>query len=197
MTEEFFVLEYPADNSMGYCTVDQLEGLEDKRAARQGRSLAANPPQKLTMSMYADEPRNTLLPDYVQNLDRLLIISPRLKSFLEAQQVSDVEYYSLAIKDHKGKVATDEYFVAHLINPVDCIDAGASGVTWTGQGLATQRVLFMRSLVIDPTSVPKERTLFFPRYYNKVPVLRWELAEAMKRENFSNVDIIPISGHTA
>jgi len=195
MTDEFFILKYPG-NTKGYCTVDQLSGFEDEWAVGQGMSLAANPPDKLTMSMYADEPRNTVLPDYVQNMNRLLIVSPRLRAFFEAQQVSNVEYYPLEIKDHKGKVASNEYFVAHLVNPVDCIDVDASGVTWTGHGLATQRILFLDRLVLDPTKVPEERKLFFPRYYDKVPVLRRELAEAMGREGFSNVKIVPASKYS-
>lgn len=193
MTDEFFALKYPANNPKGYATVDQLEGFEDKWAVGQGVSLAATPPDKLTMSMYADEPRNTVLPDYVQNMDTLLIVSPRLRAFFEAQQISNVEYYPLEIKDHKGKVASANYFVAHLICPVDCIDVDGSGVTWTGVGLETQRIMFLDRLVIGPAEVPQERTLFFARYFNEVPVLRRELAEAMKKENFSNVAIVPIS----
>ncbi len=193
MADEFFILQYPADNPRGYCTVDQLDGFEDEWAVGQGVSLASSPPEKLTMSMYADEPRNTVLGDYVQNMDCLLVVSPRLRSFFQAQQVSDVEYYPVEIKDHKGKVASSEYCIAHLINPVDCIDADASGVKWSNEGLATQRILFARDLVIDPTRVPKEKRLFFPRYHNDSPLLRRELAEAMAGEQFSNVDIVQIS----
>ena len=110
MNDEFFALTHPANNPEGYCTVDQLAGFEDAWAVGQGVSLASTPPDKVTMSMHADEPRNTVLADYVQNMDRLLIVSPRLRSFLEAQHVSNVEYYPMEIKDHKGKVASDEYF---------------------------------------------------------------------------------------
>jgi hypothetical protein len=193
MTDEFFALKHPADNPKGYCTVDQLAGFEDQWAVGQGVSLAANPPDKLTMSMYADEPRNTVLADYVQNMDRLLIVSPRLRSFFEARQVNNVEYYPLEIKDHKGKVASEAYFVAHLINPVDCINVENSGVKWMGEGLATQRIFRMKSLVLDSSRVPEDRTLFFPRYFNRVPILKGELAEAMRREDFSNVEIVPAS----
>jgi hypothetical protein len=193
MTEEFFILKYPGNNPKGYCTVDQLDGVDDKWAVETGVSLATNPPHKVTMSMYADEPRNTVLPDYVQNMDCLLIVSPRLRAFFEAHEVSDVEYYPLEIKDHKGKVASNEYLIAHLINPVDCIDVAASGVTWISEELATRQILFIKRLVIDPIRVPEGRQLFFPRYYNKHPVLRRELAEAMGGEGFTNVKIVPVS----
>ena len=62
-----------------------------------------------------------------------------------------------------------------------------------GEGLSTKRIFRLKNLVLDPTRVPTDRTLFFPRYYNKVPVLRRELAEAMKREKFSNLEIVPAS----
>jgi hypothetical protein len=193
MTDEFFTLKHPADNPKGYCTVDQLDGFEDAWAVGQGRSLAENPPGKLTMAMYADEPTNTVLPDYVQNMDRLLVVSPRLRSILEAQQVNNVEYYPLEIKDHKGKVASTEYCVAHLINHIECIDVAASGVKWMGEGLDTQRIFRMKSLVIDPAKVPEDRTLFFPRYYDKHPILRRRLAEALGQEGFTNLEVVPLS----
>jgi hypothetical protein len=193
MSDEFFTLKHPADNPLGYCTVDQLAGFEDAWAVGQGVSLAANPPAKLTMSMYADEPTNTVLPDYVQNMDRLLIVSPRLRAFLEAQQVNNVEYYPLEILDHKGKVASRDYVVAHLVNHIDCIDVAASGVKWMGEGLATQRIFRMRSIVIDPARVPEDRSLFFPRYYDKHPILRRQLAEAIDKEGFTNLETVPLS----
>ena len=193
MTDEFFILKHPANNPQGYCTVDQLAGFDDAWAVGQGVSLAATPPSKLTMSMYADEPRNTVLADCLQNMDRLVIISPRLRAFFETQSITDVEYYPIEIKDHKGKVASDGYSVAHLINPIDCIDVERSGVKWMGEGLATQRIFRMKNFVIDPTRVPENRTLFFARYYNRFPVLRRQLAEAMKQAAFSNVEIVPSS----
>ncbi len=194
MTDEFFLLTYPAANPEGYCTVDKLQGFEDEWAVGQGVSLAANPPASLTMSMYEEEPRNTVLPDHVQNMDRLLIVSANMKTFLEGQDVNNVEYYPLEILDHKGKVASTAYFVAHLINPVDCIDVEASGVKWMGEGLSTQRIFRMRTLVLDPARVPPDRSLFFPRYYNRHPILRRDLAVALQAQGFSHVEILPASG---
>jgi hypothetical protein len=192
MSNEYFALEYPADNPKGYCTLDDLEGFEDFEAVRQGASLASNPPDQLSMSMYAEEPRNTVLPDYVQNMKRLVIVSPRLRAFLEAQEVSHVEYYPIQIIDHKGKVASDKYCVAHLVDPVDCIDADASEAKWSNVGFATQRIRRLKKLVLDPVRIPGGRKLFFPRFYRKYPILHHDLAEAMKKEDFTNVDIVPV-----
>lgn len=192
MNDEYFVLEYPAGNPKGYCTLDDLEGFENDWAVSQGASLADSPPDQLSMSMYAEEPRNTVLPDYVQNMDCLMIVSPRLKAFLEAQEVSHVEYYPIEIIDHKGKMASNEYSVAHLVDPVDCIDADASGAVWVNEGLATQRIDHLKMLVLDFARIPEQRRLFFPKYYNDYPILHRDLAEAMEKEGFTNVDIVPV-----
>lgn len=192
MSEEYFVLEFPAENPKGYCTLDDLEGFENDWVVDQGGSLADNPPDQLSMSMYEEEPRNTVLPDYVQNMDCLMIVSPRLKSFLEAQDVSNIEYYPLEIIDHKGKVASNEYFIAHLVDHVDCIDADASGAVWVNEGLDTQRINRLKSLVLDVTKIQPHRRLFFPKYYNEYPVIHRDLAEAIKKEGFTNIEIVPI-----
>jgi hypothetical protein len=191
MSGQYSVLKYPADNPKGYCTLDDLEGFEDEWAVSQGVSLADSPPEQLSMSMYAEEPRNTVLPDYVDNMDSLVIVSPRLKAFLEAQEVSHVEYYPIEIIDHKGKVASTDYFVAHLIDPVDCIDADASKAKWTNQGLPTERIRRLERLVLDLARVPEGRKLFFPKFYNKYPIMRRDLAEAMQEGGFTNVHIVP------
>ena len=192
MSDDYFALKYPASNPKGYCTLDDLEGFENFEAVRQGLSLVNTSPEHLSMSMYAEEPRNTALPDYVQNMERLMIVSPRLKAFLEVQEVSHVEYYPLEIIDHKGKVASDEYFVAHLVDPVDCIDADASGAVWVNEGLVTQRIMGLESLVLDPARIPSGQTLFIPKFYRKYPILHRSLAKAMEKEGFTNVKIVPL-----
>ncbi len=192
MSDDYYVLEYPASNPKGYCTLDDLEGFESNWDVSQGISLADKPPEQLSMSMYAEQPRNMVLPDYVKNMDSLMIVSPRLKAFLEAQEVNHVEYYPLEIIDHKGKVASDEYFVAHLIDPVNCIDPDASEAKWTNVGLATQRIRRLKKLVLDPSRIPDSRRLFFPKFYNEYPIVHRELAEAMENQGFTNVKIVPL-----
>ncbi len=192
MNDDYFVLEYPADNPKGYCTLEGLEGFEDFEAVRQGFSLANSPPGQLTMAMYAEEPRNKVLPDYVHNTKRLMVVSSRLKDFFETQEVSHIEYYPLEIIDHKGKMASDEYFVAHLVDPVDCIDADASAAKWSNLGLATQRIRRMKKLVLDPVRMPNGRTLFSLKFYRRYPILAKDLAEAMEKEGFTNIDIVPL-----
>lgn len=53
MSDEFYVLE-SAPNSKGYCTLEKPEGVEDKRALRQGRSLAANPPTAMKRESFTN-----------------------------------------------------------------------------------------------------------------------------------------------
>lgn len=192
MSDEYFILKYPADNPRGYCTLDELEGIDNFDVMRQGASLTSKVPDQLSMSMYVEEPRNTVLPDYVQNMQRLVIVSPRLRAFLEAQEISHVEHYPLEIIDHKGKVASDEYSVIHLIGPVDCIDGDASQAKWNNVGLATQRIRRLKKLVIDPINVPDGRKLFFPKFFRKYPIIHRDLAETMGKEGFTNIKIVPL-----
>lgn len=190
MSNNYFVLKYPANNPKGYCTLDGLKGFDDEWAVSQGVSLADNPPDQLSMSMYVEQPRDTVLPDYVENMDRLMIISPRLKTFFEVQEVSFIEYYPLEIIDHKGKMTSDEYFVAHIIDPVDCINADASKAKWSSLGLSTQRIRRVRKLVLDPMKIPAGRKVFFPKFYNNYPIICQDLAEAMEKEGFTNVKTV-------
>jgi hypothetical protein len=119
-------------------------------------------------------------------------VSPQLKEFLEVQELSHVEYYPLEIIDHKGKVASNEYFVVHLIDHADCIDADASEADWINEGLPTLRILSLESLVLDPARIPEGRKLFFPKFYSRYPIVRRDLAEAVEKEGFTNIDIVSL-----
>ncbi|MBS1816325.1 MAG: hypothetical protein JSU08_00190 [Acidobacteria bacterium] len=187
MSSQFFKLSYPPSNPHGYCKVDHLQGIDDLWAVGQGASLRENPPGRITMAMHEDEPTNTVLPDNVRNTDSLLIVSPRVRAFLQQRAVGHIEFLPLDILDHKGNVASGEYSIAHLTDHVDCIDVAASGVTWANQGLATQRILDLNELTIDSSRVPQDRELFFPRYFAETPIVRAELAEALKAAGFTNM----------
>ena len=192
MSDEYLVLEYPADNKKGYCTLTELKGFENNWAVGAGISQVDTPPGQITMSMHAERPRNTALPDYVNNLHSLMIISPRLKKFLQEQNVTHVEYFPLDIIDHKGKIASNEYVIAHLIDHIECIDADASEAKWTNEGLPTLRIRSLESMELETSKIPEGRNLFFPKYYSVYPILHKDLAEAMEKEGFTNIDIVPL-----
>src|ERR1039457_4830923 len=78
--------------------------------------------ESLPCTLEGGNPKRPLLLDNISNTQRLLIISKRLKACLEKQAVPDVEYLPLTLLDDKERVASDSYFIAHLLHRPDCLD---------------------------------------------------------------------------
>ena len=121
-----------------------------------------------------------VLLDFLSNRDRRLIVSGRLKLFLEKKALPEVEYLPVRIIDRIGKRLDDAYFVVRLLNGPDSLDLDASGATRSrilpSKADKVQRLVFKS----DPA-----RALFSPGNFNKVSLVSWELAQALAEEGFS------------
>ena len=188
MSEEFFVVKHPADSGE-YCILDHMEGFEDAWEVSRGISQAAHPPAKVTMGLYDNNADRTRLPDLVKNIEGVMVVSPKLKAFLEAQKVTHVEYYPVEIHNNQGQVLSRDYFIAHLIDPVDCIDTQATQCVWSNKGLKTERIMCADSLTILPEKIPQDRRMFRLYQLDEVLVVRKDLADALKQGGFTNLKI--------
>jgi hypothetical protein len=69
------------------------------------------------------------LTDSLFNTDHHLLISPRLKKFLERVAGPDIEYWPLKVIDRTGRPLSEPYFFVNFLNAPDCLDLAACGAT--------------------------------------------------------------------
>jgi hypothetical protein len=86
------------------------------------------------------------------------------------------------ILDHKGRVASADYFLLNPLTTVDCIDTKASGVSWND--INPVLIESCKKLVIKVRAVPEDRHVFRPTHAPFIVLVRSTLAEALGQAEF-------------
>jgi hypothetical protein len=119
-----------------------------------------------------------------------IVASKGLQEFLEKQGVPNVEYLPVVIVNLKGKTVSKDYFIVHLIEPVECLDLDKCEPTW-GEVDETS-IDEVKHLVIDETRVDPVRQLFRPKQFHQVILARRTLAEAIDAAGFTGIKWIEL-----
>jgi len=175
------------------CCLAKLINVDEQFQLPKGVSRAATFPPDAAFTMDPDFPDDTGLTDNLVNTDRLVIVSARLKAFLESQRLPKVEYLPVAILNHEGRPASREYFIVHPIDLSACVDMQRSGVEWSA--IDPTSIDTVTSLAIDETSLDPAVTLFRPKPFYDVVLIRRRLADAIDAQGFSGMRWIELSSY--
>ena len=168
-----------------------FEGFEKSHELRKGVSHADDFPSGVTFKMDARKPTHTLLVDNVKNTQNVVIISEKLKVFIENQALIDVELLPITVLDHKGRSVDDTCYIFHPIKNLDCIDIDKSVPKWGD--IDKTLIKGVKQLVIDPALVPEDKQFFRPQHYTARPLVTKALADAILQAGFTGVQFTPIS----
>ena len=189
MSEAFFV--WAAKIEPNAAVLVDFEGFEKSHELRKGISHAEGFPSGVTFQMDSRKPTNTLLVDNIKNTQNVVIISEKLKAFVEDQGLVDVEFLPITVLDHKGRAVDDPFYIFHPIENVDCIDMDKTGPKWGD--IDNTIIKGVKQLVIDKALVPEDKRYFRPRYYTARPIVSKVLADAILQAGFTGVQFMPIS----
>lgn len=173
--------------------LDEMVGFDELPYFVLGRSLQGKFPGDVKFRMDPDAPRDTILTDFLQNIHSLLIVSRRLKEFLENRGVKAVEYLPVTILNHKGKVASSDYFIVHTVDDIDCLDLAQSGPRYSS--IRKESIDRVERMVLDPTRVSPERELFQVKNLDGFTFATRALADAITREKFTSIEWLPIEDY--
>jgi hypothetical protein len=118
------------------------------------------------------------------------IVSQRLKTALEVSKQNRVEFLPVEVVNHKGRVEEREYYILHPLDMVDCIDLVASGVEWNR--IAPDRISRCKSLVLNPKAIPECFSIFRPKHWGRLILIREDLVEKLRRLDFEGLYFRPI-----
>lgn len=175
------------------CVLSELRGVEKTFLLNKGVSLESTFPASASYTMNPDFPTDTMLTDNLINTDMLIVGSLRLKKFLCSRKVTLVEYLPVSIFDHKGKIASGEYFIIHPVDPVECIDIDQSIVEW---GLINPDTIdSIERLVINEAKIDSDRQLFRPKLFTDIILVKRGLAGAIDQEGFSGIQWVEVADY--
>lgn len=189
MTEYFNLTAQPP---RGGCVLDQVrnfDGLIDLKRGRLG-AIAHHFPSDVQLVMDGRYRKDVKLYDQLFNLDRLVVASAAMRSFLERLEVPAVEFLPVAIIDHKGKVASTDY---SLVNPYaifDCIDRTASTLEWNA--LDPDLVSSAFPFVLDDSKIEPEYPMFRIKHIAQYVFVRDDLAEQIEAEDLEGPYLMPL-----
>lgn len=129
------------------------------------------------------------LADNMKNGERMLVVSRRLKEFIEARNPRRVEYLSVGLHNHKKKQVAEVYFVVHPTAVVDCIDTKKSDIVWNA--IDKDKIAACNRMVLRPGAIDGKHLLFRPRHLEYYVMVHPELADALLQEGYTGLRLTP------
>ncbi len=178
-----------------FCVLTGLKNVDDVYEISKGIPRARGFPKKACFHMDPKFPKYVALADNIDNLDRMLVVSRPLKEFIEERKPPDVEYLPISILNHKGKVASAEYFVVHPTHIVDCIDQKKSTFEWNS--IDPAKISAWKKLVLDAKAIDWKHPLLRAKHLEYYVVVHSELAKAIAGAGFTGVRFVPMEKFTS
>lgn len=166
------------------CDLLEFRGFKRSFRLKRGMPLSEDWPDDVEMEMNEDHPKNTLLVDSLFNVKSLLVISARLKGFLESQPLTGIEYLPLKIKNHKGQHINEEYFVLNLVEHLDCLDNEASQAE---KSRMTDNIKSVKGIVLNQTELLEAQKLFRLKKFGEPTLVARSLANEMDAQGFTGI----------
>lgn len=129
--------------------------------------------------------------DAVPNYSSLLFVSECLKCLLEKESDANFEFLRIGVRNKKGHTIKEDYFIANLLDSVECVDKGKSDFRM--DSIIKSQVDIFKLLVLDESKLEKNIKIFRLKEKMNLIIIREDLAQKIKDEGctgvaFSNLD---------
>jgi hypothetical protein len=188
MTTDFVVWESTAGTK--YCALGGLQGVPDEYEIKRGISRSLNFPDDAHFKMDKSFSRQVALADSLSNLEGMVVVSPQLRGFLEAEALPSIEFLRVSILSHKERVASTDYCIVNPLQIVDCIDQGRSEIVWNR--IDPTLISGCTRFTLDSSLAAAGGPLFRPRYLENLVLVKAELAARIVERGFAGVDFTEI-----
>lgn len=108
-----------------------------------GKPAAPEYPENVVAKM--DSSGGIVLSDFIGNSELSLICSGRAKSVIEKMCGETCEYLPLSIENHRGRIASSDYFYINPLGIYDCLHQSLSDIRKTDDG----KVIKVYKFVLD------------------------------------------------
>ncbi|SRR6266511_2134357 len=175
-----------------FCVIKEPE-IEDIWELDEGISRINNFPLDASCKMNPRFPNNIQLADNLYGAV-LPVISLKLKENLEREVAENrVEYLPVRIINHKGRVASESYFILNPLDVYDCIDLDRSGVEWNK--ITSNLISYCKGLILKEKSIPEGYKLFRPKYWRSNILVRRDLVETLTKMGFTGLVFRETAGY--
>jgi hypothetical protein len=164
------------------CMLDSIENVPRWLNLMRGVAFKDKFPAAAQYQMSKDHKKETGLNDDLPNTDSVKVCSARLVDFLKKKDLKNVEYLPVSILNHKGKLASKDYFIVHPVIPQDALDADASQPSFND--INPEEIDSVERLVLNKRSLDPELRLFRLKAFFKPVLIDKKLADEIKAAGF-------------
>ncbi|MDH5216602.1 MAG: hypothetical protein OEX19_02830 [Gammaproteobacteria bacterium] len=128
-----------------------------------------------------------VLSDIIANKNHSLIVHQTVKEVIETFCEKFCEYLPLDIINHKGRLASNEYFYVNPLGTHDCLNLKESVIKWTDDG----KVIKVRKFVLDKNKLDDVPPLFRVPQNEYQYFINQQLVEALRetKPDISNLNV--------
>lgn len=119
------------------------------------------------------------LTDSIPNTLHLLIVSEKMKGVLEEKSSAEIEFLPVRIRNQRGRVLQEPYFIANILGTVECVDRERSKF-WCSD-IRPDQVFHFYRLTLDGEKIPSDAKLFRLREKSNLVIIREDLADDILR----------------
>lgn len=166
------------------CDLSGISGFKRSFRLRKGIPLIEAWSNDIELEMNEDHPKATGLVDSLFNTSSLMVLSARVKTYLESRELPCVEFLPVKIKQHSGDYVDERHFVLNLTEHVDCLDTVASQAE---MGMSAGKVRGVKSLVLKNEELLNGRKLFRLKGYGEPTLMDRALAADMEAQGFTGM----------
>jgi hypothetical protein len=169
-----------------YCAISKRppEMRNHGRPAR-GVSMQKSYPDVLDFEMSKlVNPNGLQIADVIPNPIQYMIVTERMKEFLEKEASDPIEFLPFRLLNHKGRVAAERVYVVNVLGTVDCADAARSKGTVSPFSSDKSAFFSCNVLAINESKVPEGTKLFRCSLYPELIFVRDDVRAKIEERKF-------------
>jgi hypothetical protein len=188
-----FLVWRPGTMQDGICKLNGLSGVDDDFEIDDGVSRIQGWPSDAAAAMDPDFPKDIGLADSLYGAS-FLVVSSKAKAFLDGENIGKVEFLPMKIINHKGRVASGDYFVVNPLQIIDCIDQAASVVEL--DSIDKGMISTCDKLVLRESVIPRELKVFRAAFWSGLILIRRETAGRIEAAGLTGMSFIEPDEYT-
>ncbi len=148
-------------------------------------------PMESEVQIYSE--KGIKLTDAIPNYSNKLIISKKLRDIFEEKSGAHFEFFPIKVKDKKGRVVDKEYFIANLLDTVDCVDMEKS--EYRICSIIKDQVDRFSLLVFDENRIDSSKNIFRLKDQTKLIVITSNFLKVLVDNGIKGPALEPIEKH--
>ncbi len=178
----------------GFCVITKLEGFKEQWLLLKGVTLADKWPNTVTFKMSPQYPTDINLSDNLFGGSYRVVSAQLKEALVPLAGKSNIEFLPVSILNHKGRVASKDYFVLNPLDTLDCIDQEKSGLVWNA--IDPTVISNCESFVLKDDAIPEDSNMFRAKFMAKTILVRREIADKLSAAGLTGLSFLEPSKYT-